>query len=91
MRSAGRRWRAKATVSAGEGVAMTTILRIRARRFHALYAILTGDAGALRHNPDERASRLPYCSDGERPVRLSDMCHRSRGDQRLRSSKGGRS
>lgn len=34
---------------------MTSILRIRCRRFHALYALLTGDVGLPAGSPHERA------------------------------------
>lgn len=53
---------------------MTSILSLRARRFHALYAVLTGEAGSvpLKHSDlSDHLSRdvgLPERSLHDRPI-----------------------
>lgn len=47
-----------ATGSLVEGAVMTSILRLRARRFHALYAMLTGDTASATLKQSDLSDHL---------------------------------
>lgn len=63
-----------ATASLVEGAVMTSILRLRVRRFHALYALLTGDGGSVPLNHSDLSDHLsrdvglPEGRPHERPI-----------------------